>query len=89
MNKMGKHSQPRQDLELRSHQNNDNNEQTPRRHISREEGKKKKPQNWLISETSLVVLWLRLSISTAVGASPIPGQGTKSPQAARLINKNM
>ena len=51
--------------------------------------KKKKPQNWLISETSLVVLWLRLSISTAVGASPIPGQGTKSPQAARLINKNM
>ena len=40
MNKMGKHSQPRQDPELRSRQNDDNNEQTPRRHISREEGKK-------------------------------------------------
>ena len=85
MNKMGKHSQPRQDPELRSRQNDDNNEQTPRRHISREEGKK--TQNWFISETSLVILWLRLSISTAVGASPIPGQGTKSPQAARPINK--
>ena len=49
--------------------------------------REKKTQNWFISETSLVILWLRLSISTAVGAIPIPVQGTKIPQAERPINK--
>ena len=34
------------------------------------------------SGTSLVVQWLRLSVSTAGGAASIPGLGTKIPHAA-------
>ena len=36
-----------------------------------------------MSGTSLVVQWLRLHASTAVGAGSIPGQGTKIPHATQ------